>query len=178
MLSRRRWYGALTSFVPNWYLDPVSVLHVKNPQWQSVAQYPCIIHDQNDEAKGLPEAAWSTSFSHPFWGPGSRSLLAWGALQSTATNWSMFFPMQFTSLCSIYPFWYWHGHMPSCLLCLDSMKEPPHLTYDQILQDACSAPTRTARKLNRKVRWVKVVHGSMFDFSQMVNRLAGAEASS
>lgn len=89
-----------------------------------------------------------------------------------------FFPMQFTSLRSIYPFWYWHGHMPSCLLCLDSMKEPPHLTYDQILQDACSAPTRTARKLNRKVRWVKVVHGSMFDFSQMVNRLAGAEASS
>ena len=35
-------------------------------------------------------------------------------------------------------------------------EEPPHLTYDQILQDACSAPTRTARKLNRKVQKLAV----------------------
>ena len=30
-------------------------------------------------------------------------------------------------------------------------KEPPHLTYEQIIQDACSAPTKAARKLNKKV---------------------------
>ncbi|CAK9078760.1 unnamed protein product [Durusdinium trenchii] len=31
-------------------------------------------------------------------------------------------------------------------------KEPPHLTYDQIINDACSAPTRAARKLSKKVQ--------------------------
>ncbi|CAJ1344461.1 unnamed protein product [Effrenium voratum] len=31
-------------------------------------------------------------------------------------------------------------------------EEPPHLTFDQIIADACSAPTRAARKLNKKVR--------------------------
>eukprot|EP00931_Biecheleriopsis_adriatica_P029026 TRINITY_DN17288_c0_g1_i1.p1 TRINITY_DN17288_c0_g1~~TRINITY_DN17288_c0_g1_i1.p1 ORF type:complete len:741 (+),score=241.48 TRINITY_DN17288_c0_g1_i1:185-2224(+) len=31
-------------------------------------------------------------------------------------------------------------------------QDPPHLTYDQIIEDACSATTRAARKLKRKVQ--------------------------
>lgn len=29
-------------------------------------------------------------------------------------------------------------------------EEPPHLTYDQIISDACAAPTKAGRKLNKK----------------------------
>eukprot|EP00439_Symbiodinium_sp_Y106_P002602 s7660_g1.t1 len=31
-------------------------------------------------------------------------------------------------------------------------EEPPHLTYQQIIDDACAAPTKAARKLRRKVQ--------------------------
>eukprot|EP00913_Durusdinium_trenchii_P032559 g30481.t1 len=41
---------------------------------------------------------------------------------------------------------------PGCVAERYLHKEPPHLTYDQIINDACSAPTRAARKLSKKVQ--------------------------
>lgn len=38
-------------------------------------------------------------------------------------------------------------------------EEPPHLTYEQIIQDACSAPTKAARKLNKKVKKLALTPG-------------------
>eukprot|EP00440_Ansanella_granifera_P008947 gb/GFBE01009696.1/.p1 GENE.gb/GFBE01009696.1/~~gb/GFBE01009696.1/.p1 ORF type:complete len:726 (+),score=256.90 gb/GFBE01009696.1/:1-2178(+) len=38
-------------------------------------------------------------------------------------------------------------------------KDPPHLTYDQIIEDACSAPGRAARKLKRKVQKLAATPG-------------------